>query len=198
MAVIKADLANVQVIIEGMKRGPVVIPTETLYALAVPISNKSGFDAVYRLKGVKMQSASPIGFYGLRDLEKYCIVDEHARNIIRNLMPGPLTLILRAKIDGHWVVNGKIAARISSNLIVREIIRRVGPITLIGANIRGFRSSTDMKEIMGQFGEKVKMYVQDGRISGIPSTIYDYTAKRMLREGEITLKSIKEAENGIR
>lgn len=198
MKVIRAEIANVQAIIDEMARGPVVLPTETLYALSVPISSKSGYDAVYKLKGVKMQSASPIGFYGLRDMEKYCLMGDGAKNIVRNLMPGPLTLILKSKVEAHWVVNGRVAARISSNLLVREVIRRVGPITLVGANIRGFRSSVDLKEIMGQFGERVGLYVNGGDISGIPTTIYDYTAKKVLREGPVTLKSIKEAENGIR
>ncbi|MCL5874707.1 MAG: Sua5/YciO/YrdC/YwlC family protein [Candidatus Thermoplasmatota archaeon] len=198
MTVIKADVANVQEIIDAMARGPVVLPTETLYALSVPISNKSGYDMVYKLKNIKMQSASPIGFYGLRDMEKYCVMDEGAKNIVRNLMPGPLTLILKSKMEAHWVVNERVAARISSSLLVREIIRKVGPITLVGANIRGFRSSADLDEIIGQFGDKVRLYVNGGNISGVPSAIYDYTNKKMLREGEITLRSIKESEHGIR
>ncbi len=198
MTEVNADITNVQLIADAMARGPVVLPTETLYALSVPINSKSGYDMVYALKKIKMQSASPIGFYGLRDMEKYCIMDEGAKNIVRNLMPGPLTLILKSKMEAHWVVNERIAARISSSLLVREIVRKVGPITLVGANIRGFRSSADLKEIMGQFGDKVRLYVNGGEISGIPTTIYDYTTKKMLREGMITLKSIKEAEHGIR
>jgi L-threonylcarbamoyladenylate synthase len=197
MTVIKGDLTNVQRIVDAMERGPVVLPTETLYALAVPINNKSGYDAVYRLKGVKMQSASPIGFYGLRDMEKFCIMDEGAKNIVRKLMPGPLTLILKSKFQAHWVVNERIAARISSSLLVREVIRKVGPITMVGANIRGFRSSSNLREIMGQFGDRIDLYIDGGEINGVPSTIYDYTSKKMLRDGPVTLKSIKEAENGI-
>ncbi len=198
MTVIKADIANVQQIVDGMQRGPVVLPTETLYALAVPISSKSGYDAVYKLKNVKMQSASPVGFYGLRDMEKYCSMDEGTKRIARELLPGPLTLIIKSKVEAHWVVNERIAARISSSLLVREIIRKVGPITMVGANIRGFRSSANLQEIMGQFGDKIKLYVDGGEISGVPSTIYDCTTKKLLREGTITLKSIKEAENGLR
>lgn len=198
MTVIRADIKNVQAIVDAMERGPVVLPTETLYALAVPISNKSGYDLVYKLKNIKMQSASPIGFYGLRGMERFCIMDEGAKNIVRNLMPGPLTLILKSRMEAHWVVNERIAARISSSLLVREIVRRTGPITMVGANIRGFRSSADLKEIMGQFGEKIKLYVDGGEISGIPTTIYDYTHKKMLREGVINLRSIKEAEHGVR
>jgi L-threonylcarbamoyladenylate synthase len=198
MKIIKGVLSNVQAIADAMERGPVVLPTETLYALAVPISSKSGYDAVYRLKGVRMQSASPIGFYGLRDMEKYCLMDEGAKNIVRTLMPGPLTLVLKSKVKGHWVVNERIAARISSSLLVREVIRKVGPITMVGANIRGFRSSSNLKEIIAQFGERITLYVDGGEINGVPSTIYDYTAKKMLRDGPVTLKSIKEAEDGIR
>lgn len=198
MRVIRAEASNVQTIIDGMKKGPVVLPTETLYALAVPIINKSGFDKVYKLKGVKMRSASPIGFYGLREMEKYCVMNEEAKNIVRKFMPGPLTLILKSKVEAHWVVNGRIAARVSSSVLIREIIRRIGPTTLVGANIRGFRSSTDLQEIIGQFGERIDLYVGDGNMSGIPSTIYDFTTKKMLREGEITLKNIMEAEHGIR
>ncbi len=197
MAIINGEIENIQKIIDQMERGPVVIPTETLYAIAIPIRNRAGFDEVYRLKNVRMQTASPIGFYGMRDMEKYCVMDEGAKNIVRKVMPGPLTLILKAKIDGHWVINGKIAARVSSSTLVREIIRKVGPITLVGANVRGFRASTDLKEIMGQFGDKVKLYVRGKEMNGNPSTIYDCTSRKLIREGEIQLREIKEAENGV-
>lgn len=197
MPVIVGNLENLQKIVDFMEKGPIVLPTETLYALAVPIRNKTGFDLVYRIKNVKMQTASPIGFYGLRDLERYCELDDGAMNIVRKLLPGPLTIILKARIDGHWVINGKIAARLSSNMLVREIIRKVGPITLVGANVRGFKSSTDLEEIISQFGNKVGLYVRGTNMNGIPSTIFDYTSKKLIRNGEISFKEIKEAESGV-
>jgi L-threonylcarbamoyladenylate synthase len=195
--IIKADLKNIQVIIDHMERGPVVIPTDTLYALAFPIQNKAGFDAVYRLKNINLQSASPIGFYGMRDVERYCVLDEGSRRIIRKLMPGPITLILKAKMKGHWVINERIAVRIPSYRLVREIIRKVGPITMVGANIRGFKSSASLKEITKQFGDRVELYVDGGETKGIPTTIYDYTSKKLVREGEVSAKDIMEAQNGI-
>ncbi len=194
---IKGELQNLPKILEALNTGPVVLPTETLYALVAPVSNKSLFDSVYALKNMKMTTASPIGFYGLRDMEKYCKMDEKSKNIVRKLMPGPLTLILEAKTEGHWVVNGKIAARISSNSLVREVTRNVGPITLIGANLRGFKLSSDLGEIMAQFGDKVKLYVDGGVLTGNPSTIYDFKSKTLIREGSISLKDIRGAEDGI-
>jgi len=198
MNIVKEKIENVQAVVDAMREGPVVLPTDTLYALSAPIRYRTLFEEVYRLKGKSMESASPIGFYGLRDMEKYCMMDEGSRNIVRNLMPGPLTIILEARVTGHWVVNGKIAARIPDRLFVREVIRRVGPITLVGANIRGYRSSTNLEEILRQFGENVKLYVRAENMEGKPSSIYDYTSGRMLREGDITLGQIREAQNGSR
>lgn len=197
MEIIKEDMKNLPKIVEQLSKGPVVMPTETLYAIVAPITDKDLFDSVYALKNMRMTTASPIGFYGLRDMEKYCILDENAKNIVRKLMPGPITLILEAKVDGHWVVNKKIAARISSNNLVREVIREVGPVTLIGANIRGFKLSSDLKEIIAQFGGKIPMYVDGGILKGTPSTIYDYTTKTLIREGTISLKEIRGAEDGL-
>ncbi|MEM0128488.1 MAG: L-threonylcarbamoyladenylate synthase [Thermoplasmatales archaeon] len=196
MKVIIENLKNVQEVLDAMNEGPVVLPTDTLYALSAPIRSKEQFDKVYKLKNKPMESASPIGFYGLREMEKYCNMDEGAKNIVRNLMPGPLTLVLEAKIKGHWVVNGKIAARIPDRPFVREVIRRAGPITLVGANIRGYKASSDMEEILKQFRDSVGLYVKAENIGGIPSTIYDYTSKKLLREGQITLKQIRELEYG--
>lgn len=190
-------MKNIPKIAEHIINGPVVLPTETLYAIAAPVSNKSLFDEVYALKNMKMNTASPIGFYGLRDLQRYCILDEASKNIVKKLMPGPLTLILQAKTEGHWVVNKKIAARISSNNLVREVARQVGPITLIGANIRGFKLSSDLKEIIAQFGNRISLYVDGGKLNGFPTTIYDYTTKTLIREGSITLREIRGAENGL-
>ncbi len=197
MHIIKAEMKNIPKIAEHIINGPVVLPTETLYAIAAPVSNKNLFDEVYALKNMKMNTASPIGFYGLRDLQRYCILDEASKNIVKKLMPGPLTLILQAKMDGHWVVNKKIAARISSNNLVREVARQVGPITLIGANIRGFKLSSDLKEIIAQFGDRISLYVDGGKLNGLPTTIYDYTTKTLIREGSITLREIRGAENGL-
>ncbi|MGC8644650.1 MAG: L-threonylcarbamoyladenylate synthase [Thermoplasmata archaeon] len=196
MRIVRENIENLQLVIDAMKEGPVVIPTDTLYALSAPIRSKKLFEEVYRLKNKPMESASPIGFYGLRDMEKYCNMDEGARKIARKLMPGPLTLILEAKVKGHWVVSGKIAARVPDRLFVREVIRRVGPITLVGANIRGYRSSTDIEEILKQFGDSITLYVKADAMGGIPSTIFDYTSGKMLREGEVTLRQIREAQNG--
>jgi len=195
--IIKAEMKNIPKIAEHIINGPVVLPTETLYAIAAPVSNKNLFDEVYALKNMKMNTASPIGFYGLRDLQRYCILDEASKNIVKKLMPGPLTLILQAKTEGHWVVNKKIAARISSNNLVREVARQVGPITLIGANIRGFKLSSDLKEIIAQFGDRISLYVDGGKLNGLPTTIYDYTTKTLIREGSITLREIRGAENGL-
>ncbi len=197
MHIIKAEMKNIPKITEHIINGPVVLPTETLYAIAAPVSNKNLFDEVYALKNMKMNTASPIGFYGLRDLQRYCILDEASKNIVKKLMPGPLTLILHAKTEGHWVVNKKIAARISSNNLVREVARQVGPITLIGANIRGFKLSSDLKEIIAQFGNRISLYVDGGKLNGFPTTIYDYTTKTLIREGSITLREIRGAENGL-
>ncbi len=197
MHIIKAEMKNIPKITEHIINGPVVLPTETLYAIAAPVSNKNLFDEVYALKNMKMNTASPIGFYGLRDLQRYCILDEASKNIVKKLMPGPLTLILQAKTEGHWVVNKKIAARISYNNLVREVARQVGPITLIGANIRGFKLSADLKEIIAQFGDRISLYVDGGKLNGLPTTIYDYTTKTLIREGSITLREIRGAENGL-
>ncbi|MEM0129901.1 MAG: L-threonylcarbamoyladenylate synthase [Thermoplasmatales archaeon] len=193
---ISETLDNIQKVVDAMRDGPVVLPTDTLYALSVPIRSKAQFDRVYKLKNKTMESASPIGFYGLRDMEKYCSMDEGAKNIVRKLMPSPLTLVLEAKIEGHWVVNGKIAARIPDRPFVREVIRMVGPITLVGANIRGYKTSSNIEEILRQFGNSVGLYVKAEKVGGIPSTIYDYTTGKLLREGQITLKQIRESENG--
>ncbi|MEM0346621.1 MAG: hypothetical protein QW340_03000, partial [Thermoplasmatales archaeon] len=71
MRVILETLENIQRVVDAMRDGPVVLPTDTLYALSVPIRSKAQFDRVYKLKNKTMESASPIGFYGLRDMEKY-------------------------------------------------------------------------------------------------------------------------------
>lgn len=197
LKILKAALENLPTIIHYIEISPIVLPTDTFYALAAPIKNKTLFDSVYHLKNMKMESSSPIGFYGLRDMERYCIMDEGSKRIVKKLMPGPLTIILEAKIQGHWVVANRIGARIPNNELTREVIRAVGPITLVGANIRGFKAPTSIEESVGQFGDNVKLYVDAGNLPGIPSTIYDYLNKNIIREGGITLKEIRRAEGGI-
>lgn len=197
LKIIQAKLENVPTILTYMRKGPVVLPTDTFYALAAPISNKSIYDRVYELKGMKMNSSSPIGFYGLRDMERYCIMDTKSKYIVKELMPGPLTLILPARMQGHWVISDKIGARIPANEITREIIRNIGPITLTGANIRGFKAPNTIDECTSQFGDKISLYVDGGILPGIPSTIYDYINKSIIREGAITLREIRRAESGV-
>ncbi len=183
--------------IEALRNGDIVVyPTDTLYAFGVDIYNKDAVKKVFKVKKRPLGNPLPVAVSSLVDIEKIAFVSDIARDLAEYFLPGPLTMILNKKSVILDVVTGgldNVAVRIPDNDVALELLSRYGPITVTSANVHGKEVPDIISDIKMQFNsDDVAVYLDYGKLNGLPSTIVDMTAgkPRIVRDGAITKKEI--------
>jgi len=191
------DLSKaIKVLHEG---GIIVYPTDTLYALGADVFNEDAVKKIYETKKRPMVDPLPVAVSDLAGIEKIAFVDEQTMQLAECFLPGPLTLVLRKKKSIAGVVTGgldKVAVRVPGNEVALELLSEFGPLTVTSANIHGKKTPYLIKDIKMQFNvDEVAVYLDHGRLDGLPSTIVDMTMDKpsVLREGIITKREIFDA-----
>ncbi len=183
--------------IEALQNGDIVVyPTDTLYAFGVDIYNKDAVKKVFEVKKRPLDNPLPVAVSTLVDIEKIAFVSDIARDLAEYFLPGPLTMILNKKSVILDVVTGgldNVAVRIPDNDVALELLSRYGPITVTSANVHGKEVPDIISDIKMQFNsDDVAVYLDYGKLTGLPSTIVDMTAgkPRIVRDGAITKEEI--------
>lgn len=183
--------------IEALQNGDIVVyPTDTLYAFGVDIHNKDAVRRVFEVKKRPLDNPLPVAVSDLAYIEKIAFVSGIARDLAEQFLPGPLTMILNKKNVILDVITGgldNVAVRIPDNDVALELLSRYGPLTVTSANVHGKEVPDIISDIKMQFNsDDVAVYLDYGKLNGLPSTIVDMTASkpRIVRDGAITKEEI--------
>ena len=183
--------------IEALQNGDIVVyPTDTLYAFGVDVYNKDAVKKVFEVKKRPLDNPLPVAVSNLVDIEKIAFVSDIARDLAEYFLPGPLTMILNKKSVILDVITGgldNVAVRIPDNDVALDLLSRYGPITVTSANVHGKEVPDIISDIKMQFNsDDVAVYLDYGKLTGLPSTIVDMTAgkPRIVRDGAITKEEI--------
>ncbi len=180
--------------------GVISFPTETVYALAADASNHDAVDKIYKLKNRFSDKPLPVLVGDIYQANRVVEFNQRAQKLALCFFPGPLTLVLKAKLHGNLAsnVNQNIATvgiRMPNNLTALKILKAVGrPLVGTSANISNQKSAISGEEVLQAFGDLIDILVDSGGANtGIPSTILDLTGEqvKILREGSITKEKIE-------
>jgi len=183
--------------VSALKNGELIVyPTDTLYGIGADIFNEDAVKKVFEVKKRPFSEPLSVAVSSHGDIEKLAHVDDRIMKIAKEFLPGPLTLVLRKKgIVPDVVTAGKdsVAIRIPDNEIALKIISEFGFITATSANIHNKPVPSTIDKIKRIFGDKIKLYIDYGKLYGRPSTIIELRDKKIkiLREGSISLQKLK-------
>lgn len=166
-----------------------VLPTETVYGLAV-LPGRA--DAVDRARAAKGRDADqPFTWHIARraDADRlWAHVPPGVGRLLDRYWPGPLTVILPAR------GGGTAGVRLPAHDFTRAVIEACGePLWLSSVNRSGEPPLLDAHAIADAFGEHVALVVDDGRSPiGMASTIVRQLERRLevLREGILTADDV--------
>lgn len=186
-------------VVAALRRGEAaVLPTDTVYGLAVSPLHAESPQLLYQIKG--RPSDKPVAWLvGAReDLDAYgADVPEWARRLAGAFWPGALTLVVKAAPAvpaAYRSAEGTIGLRMPDAPLVREVARRLGgPLATTSANLSGDPAPHRFRDVDARLLSRVAAALDDGgQGSGIASTVVDCTgpALRILREGAITAGQI--------
>ncbi len=141
-----------------LRRGGVLIyPTDTLYGLGADALSDEAVARVYEIKGRDEGKPMHAVFSDMRAVEEYAVVNEAARRLADEFLPGPLTLVLKKRPGlNSGIVKGieTIGIRIPDNDFCLELARTYGrPYTATSANRSGQVPEISMEKIQKQLGE---------------------------------------------
>lgn len=170
--------------------------TETVYGLACYWND---IDAIHRIAEIKNRSPQQpnsimIGQYD--DLVRLTGWRSAALgNLVRSILPGPLTLLLPRKIElplPYWNQFDHIAIRWPADPLCAALVDAAGaPLITTSANIHGMPAVADATELSPQIITAVGLVLDSGPCpDGIPSTIIRLDPERsnyeIIRKGPLT------------
>ena len=194
------DCSNQAELLTGMRlaRGAigsgelVVLPTDTVYGIAVDAFSPEAVQRLLDAKGRTRQSPPPVLIPGIPTLDALAeSVPDEVRALVAAFWPGGLTVILPARESLRWDLgdtNGTVALRMPNNRIALELLSETGPLAVSSANLTGEPAAINIADAQRMLGERVAVYLDGGDAggdyetgAGLGSTIVDATG--LLHEG---------------
>ena len=186
---------------EVIKNGGLVIfPTETVYGLGGDGLNSQASKKIYEAKGRPQDNPLIVHIADPKDAELYTYTSDVYYKLAEHFMPGPLTVILRAKDIIPMETRASlptVAVRCPSHPIARALISLSGtPIAAPSANLSGSPSPTKASHVIDDMMGRVDVIIAaDDSEIGLESTIVkieDDGSLTLLRPGKITTDELLE------
>ena len=182
-----ADPSHIAQAAAQLRAGAVIaFPTDTLYAVATRATDPTAVARLYEVK--QRPSAQPMVWLVLdkTQVERFAVVSAAAAELMARFWPGPLTLVLPARIPSDVPT---IAVRAPDHDVALALLRTLGePIASSSANRAGAPPPVDADQVIAGLGDRIDLVLDGGpcRI-GQPSTILDLggAEPRILRQGAI-------------
>ena len=183
--------------VDELRRGGIIAyPTDTVYGVGCDIFNKKAFEIIRQIKGKAHKS--PLSFIcpDLKNISKYAYVSNRAYKIMRHLLPGPYTFILKAaRIVPKLMVSKRktVGIRVPDNNICLSLLKELDhPIVSTSASFGDSDILTDPEDIDIRLGHLLDVIIDGGILGTSPSSVIDLTDDDnfvVLREGkgDITL-----------
>ncbi len=177
--------------------GMVALPTDTVYGLAVSLTNQETVERLSTVKGRSSERTIAIMVATLVDVRR--VVSEMspvAVHLAENFWPGPLTLILPAApgLPRQLSTNCAVGVRIPNSAFLLNLLKQTGPLAVTSANRSGQPLPISAGEVLFQLKGLVHLVIDGGHLPNRkPSTIVDCTGSEpiILRDGPITLDQLK-------
>ncbi|MDR2346216.1 MAG: threonylcarbamoyl-AMP synthase [Planctomycetaceae bacterium] len=196
---------TVDVLLQG---GVVVLPTETVYGLAVRANDAA---AVERLKIIKQREIDHPFVLAVSDtttISDYATdMSDLAKRLARRCLPGPVSLILDIlpsdsefrflpqSVQAAVSKNNSVCFRNPDHKFTLSVIKKLGePIVLTSANLHGMQTAVSVDEIIKQLGTEIDLAVNDGTINNDkPSTLLKIDGNKfsILRNGPVSKETLQ-------
>jgi L-threonylcarbamoyladenylate synthase len=179
---------------------PVVLPTDTVYGLAVDPTRPGATERLFVVKARPTVVALPVL---AADAEQaFALAGEvpaAARRLADHLWPGGLTIVVPRHRDLTFDLGGAddrtIGLRVPEHEVPRQLAARVGPLATTSANRHGRPTPETAAEVDVELGGAVTVVIDGGRCAGLPSTVVvcDGEVVRVVRDGRVDRAAIEAA-----
>jgi tRNA threonylcarbamoyl adenosine modification protein (Sua5/YciO/YrdC/YwlC family) len=183
-------------VVEVLKEGGVVgYPTDTIYGIGCDLFNPEAIRRIHRLK--KLEGKKLLSFIcsDLKDISRYAYVSNYAYKMMKRLLPGAYTFVLKATKLVPKIAMTKqntVGIRIPDNKICLALVKELGhPIISTSVYKPDEGLYNDPAGIEERFGKQLDLVIDGGVIVAEHSSIIDLAgdSPRVIRrgKGDVTL-----------
>ena len=178
-------------VVEVLKEGGVIgYPTDTIYGVGCDLFNPEAIRKIHRLK--KIEGEKPLSFIcsDLKDISRYAYVSNYAYKMMKRLLPGAYTFILKATKLVPKIAMTKqntVGIRIPGNKICLALVKELGnPIISTSVYKPNEGLFNDPVEIEERFGKQLDLVIDGEVIVAEHSSIVDLTDEfpKVIRKGK--------------
>ena len=169
--------SEVEKIVECLQAGGVVlIPTDTVYGLAVSPNFDKSIDCLFALKRRPRNVNLPIMVASDAELEPLGFeISDAARRLLHSpLVPGSLTLAMGFSSDYRpsWLAGREEAAvRIPNDERLLSVLRKTGPLLVTSANAHSAETPDNVTDILAQLDGAPDLSIDGGTLRTTASTL---------------------------
>lgn len=173
--------------------GIIVIPTDTLYAVACDALNPKAVEKVCRLKGINPEKTNlSVVCSDISMVSDYAKFDNYAFKLMKDNTPGPFTFLFRAASSLPRAFKGRkiVGIRIPDHKAVKNLAVSLGNPLLSTSITYEDEDYGKNPELIAEFyDDKVDLMVLADEGSLVPSAIVDCTGSSpdIVREGPMPL-----------
>lgn len=193
------DLEPVEILRSG---GIVAFPTETVFGLGVKLGDESAFSRLIKVKRRPADKPFTVMLGDPSQIYDYAYVDKAQERVIKKLLPGELTVILKKRdsIPDYATLGGDtVGFRVPALKELREFLLRVNiPLLVPSANRSGEPPAKSVNEITEVFGDEIDGAIDGNGGDSIPSTVVSLIGEKpvVLRRGKVTEQEIDDCFYG--
>jgi len=178
-------------VVEVLEGGGVIgYPTDTIYGVGCDLFNQEAIRKIHRLK--KLEDKKPLSFIcsDLKDISRYAYVSNYAYKMMKRLLPGPYTFVLKATKLVPKIAMTKqntVGIRIPDNKICLTLVKELGhPIISTSVYKPDEGLFNEPAEIEERFGKQLDLVIDGGVIVAEHSSIIDLTgdSPKVIRKGK--------------
>ena len=204
MEIVKLNPKVVNVAVKILTSGGLVVyPTETLYGIGTDATSPKAIQKLTNYKNRPFGKPYSIVVVNQKMAEEYVELNATAKDLYKEFLPGPLTVISKGKhkvARGVESEDGTLGIRIPDYKLVIDIVKNFGkPITATSANASYKKRPYKISDILENISDKQKglidLIIDAGKLpQNEPSTVIDTTFDDLitLRQGQIKLSEKNE------
>ncbi len=213
MKIIKLNNKNKQAVIATaiaiLKNGGLVIlPSDTVYGVAVDTTSITGVDKLIKFKSRTPGKAISVFVCDFEMMKQYVNYSHDIELTLKTILPGPYTIILPSfhHLDNRLEAeNGSLGVRLVDNKFINNLVKAYGtPLTATSANLSGRSPHYSVVSLLNSLPTKkremIDLVIDGGQLPrNKPSTVVDLSQGnvKVLRQGEMFFKDNLNSKNII-
>ena len=191
---------RLQPAIDALRKHEVIIyPTDTGYAFGCALSSNRGIAKLRKLKGIHEKHHKPLTMLvkDFADISRYGHMGNRVFRVVRRILPGPYTIVLRAMHDAPRSMRNRdheVGVRVPAHPVCHMLVDLLGEPLLTGS----VTSADDEFELEDPdvlettYARDVTVVIDGGPLWPDPSTVMRLTDDEIevIREGQGSLEGI--------